>query len=201
MQPQAEADGPAVIEKFEQWVRLARRIPVTLTPLPPRSAMETTSVENGASGGRFSPSSERAAPVVKKQDWVEGKIDAFVLRSWEPGTSRHRPRRTAHAHNPPAPTSTPPASVPPTSSGSLREGFKSRGVWRDPWKTAWRRRNTASAGAATGSMSHAYGRGQPTSEANQPAVSFAWRYRDWVNPGDHQDCRTIASSSSSSPPI
>src|SRR5882672_1194709 len=70
------------IEKFEEWVRMGA--PDPRDDLAAAKVVKaTTNIEEGRKWWAFTPMSESASPVIKRQTWPKQKFDYFVLAELE----------------------------------------------------------------------------------------------------------------------
>ncbi|HYV39350.1 MAG TPA: PSD1 and planctomycete cytochrome C domain-containing protein, partial [Gemmataceae bacterium] len=167
----------AVIEKFEQWVKMGAPDPRTAAVIA--KGPKTIDMDAARKWWAFVPATQSAAPAVKQQGWARKQIDYFVLQGLE---------AKGLTPSPPADPRTLIQRVYLDLIG-LRPSYEETEAFvKDPSNKAYEKiieKLLASPqyGERWGRYwldVARYGEDNPTSEATNRPYPYAWRYRDWV---------------------
>jgi len=167
-----------VIDNFEAWIAAGASDPRQDTATVSQ-ALRGMSVADGRKWWSFQPVAEKPAPAVKNTQWLQRKIDAFLLaRIEEKGLtpSAKADKRTLAQRLYLDLTGLRPTyeeleafvnNADPNAYKNLVEKLLSSPQYGEKWARHWL--DVAR-----------YAEDNPTSEATNPPYPYAWRYRDWV---------------------
>ena len=178
MPPSGKLPQP-VIDNFEAWINAGANDPRPETATQATTPLRGMSVEAGRMWWAFQPVHELPAPAVKNGQWLNRKIDAFLLarleeKSLEP--SQKADKRTLAQRLYLDLTGLRPTydeiesfatDANPNAYQNLVDKLLASPHYGEKWGRHWL--DVAR-----------FAEDNPTSEATNPPYPYAWRYRDWV---------------------
>ncbi len=178
MPPSGKLSQP-VIDNFEAWITAGANDPRPETTTQSTTPLRGMTVEAGRKWWSFQPVHELPAPAVKNTQWLNRKIDAFLLaRLEEKGLepSQKADKRTLAQRLYLDLTGLRPTyeevesfanDANPNAYQNLVEKLLNSKHYGEKWGRHWL--DVAR-----------FAEDNPTSEATNPPYPYAWRYRDWV---------------------